>query len=319
MSGWRGAHAERIQAAQDARTAAFVAASMSERGRVASGASDRPALPNLESSSRDDLPYYSVRVLDFGEGMVEARAVFVDGRRRGRKKKGSDGGGQNVDQTIVDRERIEWRSKERMLWNRRRAARSLRYRCLALKPQYFWTFTKRGKFESVDEVRAAWGRFAKVLRARLKLEFRYVAVPELHGDGSTWHLHVAFDRHYDVVTMRALWQRALGGKGNERGDASLGNVHARYFTNRRKGALAAASYMAKYLAKGFAASGGGRKSYWCSEGLVPESVKHYVEPVGDCVLMRVRDIVMPMIPRQSMVRVWEWEYVGLHGFVISTQ
>lgn len=314
---WRGAHAERLQAAHNARTAAFVDSSIQERGRVLSGAKDLSA-PNLESSTHlRQSPGYSVTVMNFGDGIVEARAVFVDGSRRLRSAKSSKENNQDV--RVLSPEAMVASTEDKIAWARRRAARSLRYRCLALKADHMLTFTKRGKFSNVDELRAAWKRFYELLRRFPNLAFRYVAVPEMHGDGRTWHLHVAVRGRYDVVFLRALWYRALGGKGNERGDASPGSLNARYFHNPRKAALTVAGYMAKYMGKSFAQTGGGRKSYWASTGLVPETVQRFYEPAGDCALIRVRDIVAPMAPKQTLWRLFEWEYVGLHGFIFSTQ
>jgi hypothetical protein len=289
---------------------------MEERGRLASVASELSA-PNLDSSPRVSLlPGYAVTVMDFGDGVVEARAVFCETRQRLRsqKKQTVERAGDEFDPEVV---RID--SEQKIAWRRRRAARSLRYRCLALKADHMLTFTKRGKFDSVDDVRDAWRRFYKLLQKFPNLDFRYVAVPEMHGDGRTWHLHVAVRGRYDVVMLRALWYRALGGKGNERGEAAPGSLNARYFHSRRKSALQVAGYMSKYMSKSFVSTGGGRKSYWASNGLVPEAVHRFYEPAGDCALLRVRDIVAPMAPKQTLWRLFEWEYVGLHGFIFSTQ
>jgi hypothetical protein len=269
----------------------------------------RGSTANLESSTCvARLPGYACTVLDFGEGVVEARAVFCDPRPRSQAKK---------DPSIaLDVVRVE--TEEKREWRCRRSKRTLRYRCLALKADHMITLTKRGKFASVDEVRAAWLAFHKSIRKFPNLEFRYVAVPELHGDGITFHLHVAVAGRYDVVFLRRLWYRALGGTGKERGDETPGSINIRYFSHKRKSALIVAGYMAKYMGKSFAVIGGRGKSYWCSEGLYPLTVQRWFEPAGDCALLRVRGIVAPMAPKNTHWRIFEWEYVGLHGFVMKT-
>lgn len=312
--GWRGVHAERQNALTRSRVQSWSAAAQQTRASEASAAA---VLPNLESSPRlSRVPCYSVTVMDFGDGIVEARAVFCDPRPRLRSAKleSVEVVGDALPVTVVIDEQ---REKEKQDWRRRRAARSLRYRCLALKADHMITFTKRGKFQSLEDLRDAWRRFFKLVRKFPNLDFRYVAVPELHGDGETWHLHVAVRGRYDVVFLRRLWYRALGGRGDERGEETPGSINARYFQNRRKAATTVASYMSKYMGKSFVGTGGGRKSYWCSQGLVPV-VTRFQEPYGDCSMMNIRDVVAPMAPKNTLWRLFEWEYVGLHGFIFKT-
>lgn len=306
---WRGADAERVRA----RSAARVRSVIGDCAQAGVSVANVGSAPNLESSPQVSRgPGYSVTVLDFGDGIVEARAVFLDVRRGKRSKREID------ESSMVEPPPVRVDSAEKIAWRRRRTGRSLRYRCLALKADHMLTFTKRGKFDSLDDLRAAWLRFYRLLKKFPNLDFRYVAVPELHGDGETWHLHVAVRGRYDVVFLRRLWYRALGGRGDERGEDTPGSLHARYFNNRRKAALSVAGYMSKYMGKSFSATGGGRRAFWASIGLVPASIHRWVEPVGDCVLLRVRDVVAPMAPKNTLWRLFEWEYVGLHGFVMKT-
>lgn len=307
---WRGADAERIQAANKARTDAIITrSSLTPVQAAAAGAREaRDAAPNLESSPSVSLPGFACTVLDFGDGVVEARAVFCDPRPRVRAKK---------DPLLAEQlERVD--TQEKLQWRIRRSKRTLRYRCLALKADHMITLTKRGKFSSIDEVRDAWRAFYKMILKFPNLEFRYVAVPELHGDQETFHLHVAVAGRYDVVFLRRLWYRALGGTGKERGDETPGSINIRYFSHKRKSALIVAGYMSKYMGKSFSSISGRGKAYWCSEGLHPASITRWFEPAGDCALLRVRDIVAPMAPKNTFWRIFEWEYVGLHGFVMKT-
>jgi len=109
--------------------------------------------------------------------------------------------------------------------NRSRALVAHRARCLG--PVALWTFTKRGKFDSADHVWRVWRAFSQLMRRRYGEKFRFVAVPELHADGETWHLHVLFDRVFMVESLRTLWTRALGGTGRERGQEAHDGIRAR--------------------------------------------------------------------------------------------
>lgn len=151
-----------------------------------------------------------------------------------------------------------------------RSKRLVVHRARCLGARALWTFTKRGKFFSVDELWAAWALFRRSMAKRYRHEFRYVAVPELHADGETWHLHVLVDRIYMVESFRILWNRALGGTGRERGQETKGNVDVkgprfgRAVTARRF-----AYYVAKYVGKGFEWGDRSRRLFSCSSGLGP--------------------------------------------------
>ena len=158
---------------------------------------------------------------------------------------------------------------ERLSSSIARSRRLVVHRARSLNPCAMWTFTRRGKFESSADAWAVWARFARLMRLRFGAGWRYVAVPELHGDGETWHLHVLVDRFYMVETLRVLWQRALGGTGQERGDQTLGNVHVKASRTRRASARRFAAYVSKYVGKGFERSGANRRVFAASVGLRP--------------------------------------------------
>lgn len=305
MSGHRGSHHERVYAAHNARIAALGILEGDPNSLGRSRAQREPS-PNLDSSPRLSQSGFTVTVLDFGDGIVEARAVFVPGTKRLKAPK---------DESAEPIERPD--NADKAAWRARRAARSLRWRCLALKPTHFLTFTKRGKFGSLEEARATWRKFYKLVTSFKNVNFRYVAVPEMHADGESYHIHVAVDCRYEVSFLRRLWYRALGGRGDEKGQETPGGLNARYMGKHRKDRLRIAGYMAKYLGKSFDGSTNARKAYWCSQGLKPDSVEKVFEPVGDCILVRVRDRVAPLAPK-SLWRVFEWSYVGLSGFIMKT-
>lgn len=156
-----------------------------------------------------------------------------------------------------------------------RSKRLVVHRARALGVAAMWTFTKRGKFKSSDEVWAAWRAFTKIMRRRYGGAFRYVAVPELHADGETWHLHVVVDRIYMVESLRILWQRALGGTGRERGDQTKGNVNVKGSRARGSSSRRFASYIAKYVSKGFERGGANRRVFAASVGISPVVVTRW--------------------------------------------
>jgi len=134
-----------------------------------------------------------------------------------------------------------------------------------------WTFTKRGKFSSSQEVWAAWRLFSQQMRRRYGDRWKYVAVPELHADGETWHLHVAFSSFYWVGTLRRFWYRALGGSGVEVGDETPGSVNAKRIGRGHSNARRCSSYLAKYVGKGFERSGANKRVFAASACLGPVS------------------------------------------------
>jgi hypothetical protein len=154
-----------------------------------------------------------------------------------------------------------------------------RARCLGVHSM--WTFTKRGKFASADDVWAAWRRFGQMMRRRYREKWRYVAVPELHGDGATWHLHVLFGDFYMVETLRRLWYRALGGTGSETGEATPGSVNVKSLRSAHSTPRGAAYYVAKYVGKGFERGGSNRRVFATSLGLNPIEVTRWNNPYDD--------------------------------------
>lgn len=147
-----------------------------------------------------------------------------------------------------------------------------RARCLG--PYTMWTFTKRGKFASLDDAWSAWAKFIRYMKKRFG-SFPFVAVPELHSDGETWHIHCLVHRFYMVEQLSIYWQRALGGTGRESGSETLGNVDVAKTLKSRGGrvnARRAACYIAKYIGKGFAGRCSYRRMFGASRYLDPVRV-----------------------------------------------
>lgn len=156
-----------------------------------------------------------------------------------------------------------------------RARREVRHKVRCISADHLWTFTKRGKFEALDELWACWKEFRRLMVRRFPQKpWIYVAVPELHADGESWHLHVGVNGFWDVTAIRVLWYRALGGNGSEVGAQTPGSVNVKWF-NRGKSARSIASYVAKYVGKGMGRMPGGRRLYAASKGIRSLEVRQY--------------------------------------------
>ncbi len=276
-------------------------------GGSASGAKRRAASANLDTSTHLRNTGHATTIIDFGDGVLEARSVFIEGRKRLRSPR---------DKTMQKRELSAEQLAEKAAWSRARARRQLRFRCLCLKADHMITLTKRGKFETPDDAYAAFRRFNDIIRKFPSMEMQYVAVPEQHADGM-WHIHVAVAGRYDVTRLRTFWYRALGGVGNERGEDSPGSINIRYFFQKRKAAYAVASYMSKYMAKSIEAIGPGKRAFWASPGLKPVSVEKVFEPVGDCLIIRLLERLRAYAPR-ARFGIFEWRYIGLSGVIVRS-
>lgn len=253
---------------------------------AASGAS-RSAL-NLEPCSLGDHsgPGWSLTVLDFGGGAVEARAVWCDSSRSQRSPtvRTSEAGSPPES------------SPERLLRSVMRSRRNLRHRVLALGADRMITLTKRGKFESLDDAWSAFARFNRVCSKFYGPKWAYVCVPEMHADG-TFHLHLAVRGRYWVGLLRKFWFKALGGVGNERGEDTPGNIHISEPRHRgRGGRRRIAGYMAKYLGKDLSQGFSGRRAFATSGRLAPRQVTRLRVPLtlGSCgayeLLTRLRSL-----------------------------
>lgn len=266
------------------------AACLNGRARGASGASGARVGRNLEEVTLEDRPslpdiavgaphrgQLGCKVATYADGSI--RAVVY----RSRATSGKSGSSVlNADSSESEsRKGPSSSASERSAASLQRSKRLVVHRARALNAQFLWTFTKRGKFESCDAVWAAWWRFARLMRKRFGKSFRYVAVPELHNDGETWHLHCLFDRFYMVESLRVMWHRALGGSGTERGDQTPGNFNAKSLRARGSARRRAAHYIAKYVGKGFERGGANRRVFSASAGLHPTHVAQWRCPVDE--------------------------------------
>jgi hypothetical protein len=135
-------------------------------------------------------------------------------------------------------------------------------------------------FATVDECWRAFYEFSRLMELRFGDQWRYVCVPELHSDRETYHMHVAVRGFFLIESVRVLWYRALGGRGNERGEETPGGVNVKPFRTRGRRARgtrirAIAGYIAKYVGKGFDSGNRGRRLFSSSRGLDPDRVERW--------------------------------------------
>lgn len=276
-SGWRGAHWERAHREHVERVKGWAerVSGRAERGR------DAP-VRSLEEVTLDDRPLVQGKPCEPGRLGMKVVA-YQDGARVVLYRRRNRGGNTSSAKRLSESSAMDaepsgtWQpsgssemDKARLAASLSRSKRLVVHRARCLGARALWTFTKRGKFSSVDEVWQAWSVFRRLMVKRYGQDFRYVAVPELHADGETWHLHVLVDRLYMVESFRVLWNRALGGTGRERGRETKGNVDVKGpSAGRRITARRFAYYVAKYVGKGFEWSAGSRRLFSCSAGLRP--------------------------------------------------
>lgn len=141
------------------------------------------------------------------------------------------------------------------------------------------TLTKRelegSEYWNQEQWAAAWKRFRRLCRDA-RIDFQYVGVIERHKKGN-YHFHVAITGHLNVNTIRRFWFICLGGRGNEKGSATPGNVQISFKPNMTKFERCSriAKYLSKYLAKQIDYVEFNKKRYWSSAHKLPD-VKRYV-------------------------------------------
>lgn len=161
-----------------------------------------------------------------------------------------------------------------------RSRKTARQKCRALRVTHMMTLGKRGLFASYDECLAAFQRYLRLRERRFpNRPLSYVGVPEFDNGG--WHLHVAIPGFLDVIPERVLWYRALGGRGNEQGEATPGSINMRSFLRRKGGrhhvpARVIAGYVCNYMGKDLeSAVDFNRKAYWASRDIPEPIVRRY--------------------------------------------
>ncbi len=222
------------------------------------------------------------KIQRFAVGGYEALVSWVDlekvGRAMGR-------GWHDVDgvRVVVKREQREQNEND-IVRSQQRAKKNVRLKTKNIGCDRLLTLTKREnnpvEYWTLDDWGKGWKKFVRLCN-KAGIALQYVAVPEKHEKGN-YHLHVAICGNINVKTIRKFWMVCLGGKGDEKGAASLGNVDIAYKPNISAGRRVAgiAKYISKYITKQLGVVSFNKKRYWSSKTELP-AVERYVM-AGDC-------------------------------------
>lgn len=269
------------------------------RGRAA-----QPRAPSLDSCSLNDSgPSYACIHRDFGGGRFEVTGTWMEAgavRRGGSKKRDPDA------PVVFGRADA----------NIRRAKSETRRRSLVLAPDRILTLTKRGKFASAADLWDTFERFGRLMRKLYGAKWRYVAVPELHSDGFTYHMHCAIVGFYWVGMVRRLWYKALGGRGDESGSDTPGNIDITPAFRGSRTVSKVAGYIAKYVSKSAHLRERGGKLFASSRGLYPNIAARWRETFSLGLQAPYRIIGRLFCDRSDLTVAW-WSYGGCHGFTIK--
>jgi hypothetical protein len=177
------------------------------------------------------------------------------------------------------------------------------------------TLTKRGKLATVDEAWGAFKRFSRLMDRQYGEKWRYVVVPELHADETGWHLHVGVTGFFWVGLVRRMWCRALGGRGDERGPDTFGNIDLQRITGAKAWARVG-RYLGKYLGKGFVTLPANKRAFAASSGL-DVAVKRLLFPgTLDGTHGLARLLREEFFAGAGSIR--HWCFGGVDGFTIDT-
>lgn len=217
------------------------------------------------------------KIQRFDSGGYEVTTSWIDLERLGRYM---DCAWIDADKVRVTAKREPREQNENdMARSMQRAKKNVRLKVKNMDCDRLLTLTKRESnplhFWHFDEWAAAWKRFNRLL-SKAGVRLNYVAVLEMHEKGN-FHLHAAIRGKVNVKTLRRCWLICCGGKGDERGAASLGNVDVSYKPNitghRRRSGIA--RYISKYITKQADRVCFNRKRYWSTKTALPP-VERYV-------------------------------------------
>jgi hypothetical protein len=161
----------------------------------------------------------------------------------------------------------------------RRASKNIRLLVKAIEADRLLTLTYRKNQENREEVKSHFRRFLELIRKGWKgcegqRDWQYVAVLERQERGA-YHIHCAVKGWQRISFLRSAWFKTLGGRGNETGEGTPGNIDvtspqkARWGTQKREwksGKLA--GYLTKYLSKTFDEETSEKRRYWHSKDAV---------------------------------------------------
>lgn len=221
---------------------------------------------------------WRLKIQSFSQGGFEAKAVLVNRNALNRLINANQLRGKRTKPKEKD-EATKRRDLEKCAF---RAARKVRHMCLEISADRLLTLTSRHLLTDYDEVIATWKRFMRLLENAGE-KFEYVAVPELHKNGEHYHIHAAINGFARVELLRRCWQIALGGKGDERGEAALGNVdikrNKRNHQSSVRHIIGIAKYISKYITKSYMEHHQfNRKRYWAPRSIkLPDSNAEWMQ------------------------------------------
>ena len=163
----------------------------------------------------------------------------------------------------------------------RRAKQKVRWLARSMEADHMLTLTYRENMQDVERLKADFKRFVRLVHAKYP-KFRYVAVRELQERGAL-HIHMAVSGRQDVRYLRGCWYKALGASFNAEGEDTPGQIDVSGPTKRWGGQRGVtrwksnklASYMTKYMQKGFDTGEHSSKRYWSTKGIDKPVVKQY--------------------------------------------
>lgn len=148
------------------------------------------------------------------------------------------------------------RAKEKLVW-----------RTIALQADHLLTLTYRECVDDLEVSRKHLRLFWKLVKRHIE-GFKFVGVAEWQERGAV-HWHLALKGFHDVNLLRRLWRGVL------QADGLQGNIDIKFFHGKSSEAIA--SYISKYLGKGFDVGDKPRYSHYyvTSRGLVFETVTYH--------------------------------------------
>jgi len=250
---------------------------------------------------------YVTKVRRFAKGAVEvvthqvnplqqkrySESAMLGGLIRKRKAMEPDLTPEEVEQLAADRAADNWARAVR------RSKQQIRFGLKAIGADHLLTLTYRtlegSPMADLDQLRGDFDGFRRLIKKGLPafgkwkahpgiLEWRYVAVREKHENGS-YHLHIGVSGRQDINFIRRCWFVAIGGRQDDAGENTKGNIDVRG-PSKRWGAKTAqwrvdklAGYMTKYLQKTLEEGGEpkGAKRYWAGRSNEkPELVRYWI-------------------------------------------
>lgn len=185
---------------------------------------------------------------------------------------------RNEPDTPLSAEERARKDEENVNRSVRRARQSVRWLVQRMEADHMLTLTYRENMDSVQRLKKDFDHFRRLVTAKYP-EWKYVAIKEYQERGSL-HMHIAVKGRQDIKFLRNCWYKVLGCLGAT-GSDTLGSVNVRAPSRRwggrgyewRQDKLA--SYLTKYLHKGFDLSEHSSKRYWASKGLPKPIVQRF--------------------------------------------